>query len=150
MKRLITLFLLLLLVTPVLAQANNTVNVYFFWANGCPHCSSEKPFLESLENKYDNVIIHSFEVTSSSENAELLRSVGEELGVIVRGVPFTVVGEQYFSPFLDEYYFRAGIQIDNITIGYEHLCTHPVVPWSGQTVPIFGGYDRFFIRVGSR
>ncbi|KKT07630.1 MAG: putative membrane protein, partial [Candidatus Nomurabacteria bacterium GW2011_GWB1_43_19] len=38
----------------VLAQdlAADPINIYFFWGEGCPHCEKEKPFLETLEEKY--------------------------------------------------------------------------------------------------
>jgi len=78
------------------------INVYFFWAEGCPHCTNEKPFLSMLEQKYENLEVHSYEITRSAENAELLKKVGEEMNADVRGVPFTVIGEQYFVGWYSE------------------------------------------------
>lgn len=98
-KLFIYLFMGLLLSSFVVAQENissEEKNIYFFWAHGCPHCQAEKDFLTTLEEKYDYIVINSFEVTQSKENVELLKKVGKELGADVSGVPFTVVGEQYF------------------------------------------------------
>jgi len=78
------------------------INVYFFWAEGCPHCANEKPFLSMLEQKYENLEVHSYEITRSAENAELLKKVGEDMNADVRGVPFTVIGEQYFVGWYSE------------------------------------------------
>ncbi|MBU1052076.1 MAG: hypothetical protein KJ718_06005 [Nanoarchaeota archaeon] len=78
------------------------VNIYFFWAHGCPHCQDEKDFLNTLNQKYDNLDIHGLEVTTSKENADLLKKTGKELNADVSGVPFTVVGEQYFSGWYNE------------------------------------------------
>ena len=78
------------------------INVYFFWAKGCPHCSNEKPFLEKLEQRYDGLKIHSFEVTNNRDNVSLLQRIGKELDVDVSGVPFTVVGSHYFSGWYNE------------------------------------------------
>lgn len=105
LKKTLKLFLIVVVLAfsaiPALAQnnlslADEEVNVYFFWAHGCPHCSDEKPFLEKLEQEYSNLKVHSFEITSNRENIELLKKASEELNVDVSGVPFTVVGKQYF------------------------------------------------------
>ena len=95
------LLLLLLGFTPALAASDapsgeKTVNLYFFWGQGCPHCLKEKQFLEKLEKKYANLRIHSFEVSGDRKNLELLYQVGRRLQVEVAGVPFTVVGQDYF------------------------------------------------------
>jgi thiol-disulfide isomerase/thioredoxin len=87
--------------TPAFAQdsissPDDKVNLYFFWANGCPHCSHEKEFLKELEQKYSDLKIHSLEVTRDRKNIELLKNVGKELSANVSGVPFTVIGKQYF------------------------------------------------------
>ncbi len=92
------------LVVPVFAQdstlssngSDNKADLYFFWANGCPHCSHEEEFLKELEQKYPDLKIHYLEVTKDKKNIELLKSAGRELNANVSGVPFTVIGEQYF------------------------------------------------------
>jgi len=84
------------------SSQSDKVDIYFFWAEGCPHCAHEKPFLESLEQKYSNLEVHSFEVSKSRDNVELLQRVGEELNADVSGVPFTVVSKQYFIGWYDE------------------------------------------------
>lgn len=90
--------------TPVFAQdstlssngSDNKADLYFFWANGCPHCSHEKEFLKELEQKYPDLKIHSLEVTQDKRNIELLKNAGRKLNANVSGVPFTVIGKQYF------------------------------------------------------
>jgi thiol-disulfide isomerase/thioredoxin len=94
-----------------LEKISNEVNIYFFWSRSCPHCSQEKPFLEKLEQNYDNLKIHSFEVGNNRENADLLIKIGEELNVNTRGVPFTIIGEQYFPGWHNEE--TTGIAIEN-------------------------------------
>ena len=101
------------LVTPVFAQDSilssgdfnnpeNKADLYFFWANGCPHCSNEKEFLKELEQKYLALEIHYLEVTRDKESIELLKRVGKELDVNISGVPFTVVGEHYFIGYNEQ------------------------------------------------
>ena len=77
------------------------VHIYFFWANGCPHCKKEKEFLKTITEKYPNVVIEDFEITGNKENLELLRNVGKKVGVEVSGVPFTLVGKTYLSGWYD-------------------------------------------------
>jgi len=93
--------LFLLIAYPSYAQGNQ-INIYFFWGDGCPHCAEEKPFLENLEKKYSNVKVHDFETWGSSQNRELLARVGDSLQMNIQGVPFTVVGEKYFTGWLSE------------------------------------------------
>jgi len=101
------------LVTPVFAQDSilssgdfnnpeNKADLYFFWANGCPHCSNEKEFLKELEQKYLSLEIHYLEVTRDEKSVELLKKVGEELDVNISGVPFTIVGEHYFIGYNEQ------------------------------------------------
>ena len=92
------------------SDPDEEINVYFFWAHGCPHCSNEKPFLEKLDQKYDNLKVHSFEVTGNKDNAELLIKTGKKLNTNVSGVPFTVVGDHYFSGWYDEQTTGAAIE----------------------------------------
>jgi len=78
------------------------VNLYLFWAQGCPHCLREKQFLARLAERDKDLRIHFLELTESRENRELFTRAGELLGVEVSGVPFTVVGNQYVVGWLDE------------------------------------------------
>ncbi len=88
--------LLLPLSRPVQAAPDPNPAVYLFWAKGCPHCLKEKQFLAELSRKFPEVRVVELEITENPENRELFRKVGERLHADVSGVPFTVVGEQYF------------------------------------------------------
>ncbi len=84
------------------AADDQPVNIYLFWTKGCPHCAQEKQYLTKLASQDQNIKIISLELTESRENRELFKKVGEALQADVSGVPFTVVGEQYFIGWLDE------------------------------------------------
>lgn len=81
------------------AEATETVNLYFFESETCPHCHAEKEFLEKISPKYPNLKIHDFEVTKSRQNALLLQKVGKLLDANISGVPFTVIGDKYYVGF---------------------------------------------------
>lgn len=95
---LFTTFLFLFIAWPTQAK-DNSVAIHLFWATGCPHCAKEKVFLESLKQKYPQVEIKDYEITKNSKNLELLVKAGKELSADVSGVPFTVIGKQYFSGY---------------------------------------------------
>lgn len=77
------------------------VTLHFFWASGCPHCASEKVFLQTIKEKYPQLTIKDYEVTSDRQNLELLQKIGSELKADISGVPFTVIGKEYFVGYYD-------------------------------------------------
>ena len=103
MKRIVTLLgiglLLSLFLSPIPARAKEKVNIYFFHGAECPHCAEMKEYLTTVETRYDNVTIYPYEVWHSPENAKLLEESAELLNVTIRGVPFTIVGDQVFQGY---------------------------------------------------
>ena len=84
------------------AQTTNVpINVYFFWAEGCPHCANEKPFLETLAQEFKQINIISYEMSENKNNAELLRKVGVYLHADATRIPFTMVGTRYVIGWLE-------------------------------------------------
>ena len=77
------------------------LNAYFFYGDGCPHCAQEEVLLDYLENQYENLVIHRFEIYHNQKNAALLQKVATALGERVEGVPFLVVGDKAISGFVD-------------------------------------------------
>ena len=78
----------------------DTINIYFFRGEGCPHCAEEEKFFEEeLTKKYKNIKIYDFEVWNNKENSEILKKVKENFKVTNNNVPFTVIGNKYFTGF---------------------------------------------------
>lgn len=100
-------------VTNVFAQEEK-ITIHFFWGKGCPHCEKEKEFLTQIEKKYDNLEILDYEVWNSQENLNLLKKIGQKLEADISGIPFTVVGENYFSGWLDEK--TSGAKLESLII----------------------------------
>jgi len=84
------------------AAAAGSATVYFFWGDGCPHCAKEEVFIDELKSKYPQVQVRDFEVWKNAENQKLLAELGQDLGIEIKGVPFTIVGEKYFSGWYDK------------------------------------------------
>lgn len=118
----------------ILAAGNETVNLYFFWGNGCPHCAKEEVFLQQLTQKYPEVKIYSYEVWYNAQNQDLLIQVGQTLKTDIQGVPFTVIGPYAISGYYDEK--TTGVQIENyVKECLSQECADPVAPVVGL-VPI--------------
>ncbi|MEM5793538.1 MAG: hypothetical protein QXY45_04265 [Candidatus Aenigmatarchaeota archaeon] len=96
---LLILVFCLLLIPLVFGQ--NTVCIYFFYGETCPHCAQEKPFLEEMKSKYP-IELHSFEVYFNDENRELFKRVTEIYGIKASGVPTTFIGEKVFVGYSEE------------------------------------------------
>ena len=81
-------------------EKDGKINVYLFWGDGCPHCENAKNFFNELAIEYgDYYKFITYEVWNNTYNNDLLYDVASELGVNVRGVPFILIGEQYFSGY---------------------------------------------------
>ena len=88
----------ILFIPSVKAIEKNLVNIYLFYYETCPHCTSEKELLNELENKYDNIRIYKYDVNTDN-NMELLNNVAQLFDTDVMGVPFTVIGDKVYKGF---------------------------------------------------
>jgi glutaredoxin len=80
----------------------NTVNAYLFYGSGCPHCAKERQFLSNvLIKKYPDLKIYEYEVYYSSKNVSLFEKVATKLKSDASGVPFLIIGDQYFVGYSD-------------------------------------------------
>ena len=100
MKKILLLFICLIgtlfFALPVNALEDDTISVYLFYGDGCPHCAEEKKFLSSIKDDYDDVEFIYFEVWYNNENSDFLSEVKDKLNVTRSGVPVTVIGETTF------------------------------------------------------
>ena len=74
----------------------NKVNLYLFHRYGCPHCEKELEFLKEIKDKYKNLNIYTYEVTTSKINADYYKKVKDVLKDTSNGVPYTVIGNKSF------------------------------------------------------
>ncbi len=90
--------LFLFRLSPVQAQTptpGNSVFIYLFWGDGCPHCAKAKPFFEGLAAKYPEVVLLEFEVYNDPENYRLFSLMAEMYGGGQMAVPTIFVGPYY-------------------------------------------------------
>ena len=108
MKKIKLFIIGLLLILPFVGMSvanadSKKVNVYLFRGEGCPHCEEAiEWFNDSLskdEEYKDLYELVKYEVWYDENNSNLMQEVATELGTEASGVPFIVVGDQYFSGF---------------------------------------------------
>ena len=138
--------ILLLSTSSVFAQANEVVelNIYFFWGEGCPHCAEEEPFLETLEEKYPSVTVVDYEVWYNEENQKILGEFGKALDFDPSGVPVTIIGDQVWIGFSEEYKAQMENTIQNLLQNPDGYDAGKEVSFNSQhmvTVPILGEID---------
>ena len=79
--------------------AERPLDVYLFWAEGCPHCSNEIDFIRQWTGKEPQVRIQYLEVTRTPANRKVFAAVVRHFGIQRPGVPLTVVGERFFEGY---------------------------------------------------
>lgn len=95
-KRLLASLFFILLFLPINVQAkDNTINMYLFYSDTCPHCAALEEALVDIEGDYPNLHVYKYE-TGKPKNAILMNKAATELGITVRSVPFTVIGTRSF------------------------------------------------------
>ncbi|OGL95307.1 hypothetical protein A2317_03250 [Candidatus Uhrbacteria bacterium RIFOXYB2_FULL_41_10] len=111
-KILLALLLSLSLALPVFAESSNPIDesgqysghLYIFHSETCPHCKEELAFLVKIskEEAYQDVQFLEFEITQHPENSALLQEVGQVMDADTSGVPFTVIGNQIITGYLND------------------------------------------------
>lgn len=77
------------------------LNIYIFSGDGCPHCESELKVLSKIEEEYKGKVkVYNYETWYNTNNKVILNKVAEKFNIELKGVPFTVIGDEYFVGFL--------------------------------------------------
>lgn len=81
------------------------INFYIFYGSTCGHCQKLHNYTATLEkDKTINSKFHivDYEVWGDKNNSDLMTKVGSYFNFNVDGVPFYVIGDQYFTGFSEE------------------------------------------------
>jgi thiol-disulfide isomerase/thioredoxin len=96
-KKIVFLLAIVSLLIPLKSNAaENEVNMYIFYRDGCPHCAALEVALEDIKEEYTNLKIHRYEVGSSFENSTLMARASNLLDANATGVPFAIIGTKTF------------------------------------------------------
>lgn len=109
------------------------INLYLFKGDGCPHCAEEEKWLEHIKEEYkDYINIYKFEVWYNDDNAKMLDEVKKEFNSHSTSIPFTIIGEYYYTGFSDV----TASEIENKIKEYANLERNSTI-----NLPILGNVD---------
>lgn len=110
---LITLLVLTLIqITPVNAEEQKTT-MHFFWDEGCPHCTNQKPYNELLQQEFENLEIKSYEPFKNQEARTKYFELTRERGIEPRGVPLTIINDKVWQGFSQQTYEEIKKELQN-------------------------------------
>ncbi|MDP2227598.1 MAG: hypothetical protein Q8J78_08995 [Moraxellaceae bacterium] len=74
------------------ATTDDQLHMLAFSSETCPHCEAQKPFIQSLDDSYDQLMISRFEVRRDAVTLARFREVAAAHGVAADSVPAVFVG----------------------------------------------------------
>ena len=92
------LFLILFIPFGINAEENE-IRLYLFHSSSCPHCKAEIEFLESIKDDYPSLRVIQYEVSKNEMNYNFYNKVLKKTGINTTGVPFTLIGTDYYVGF---------------------------------------------------
>jgi len=96
-QKIITFFLLLVisfLLFVNFSLAKNSVELYFFFGQGCPYCAKMAQALFEIQKQYSELKINPLEVWYNSQNQKLMMALAEVYKVKIEGVPVIFIGDK--------------------------------------------------------
>lgn len=124
--------LMVIAMLPLGVFAKEKVNVYLFKREGCGYCANALTFLTNLstDQEYQNYFnLVTKEVMNNKTNSVLMEEVAKHFGVDLKGVPFIIVGEQYFEGYANTFDEQIKEAIKN---AYEQETQDVVASFGGQ------------------
>ena len=97
----ILLILLFVIIFPVSVKAENVVNLYLFYGDGCPHCAEEEKFIEEYLETEKSAKLIKYEVWHSEENRKTWVKIQDKLNNHENGVPYLIIGDEVIVGYLD-------------------------------------------------
>jgi cytochrome c biogenesis protein CcdA/glutaredoxin len=74
------------------ATARNSVSLYYFYSEDCPHCKEVTPQIEALEAVYPEIDVHKHEVSYNSTNSELFNAFIQAYDPPAVDIPAVFIG----------------------------------------------------------
>jgi cytochrome c biogenesis protein CcdA/glutaredoxin len=83
-------------VTVTRAQESLDLTLYYFKSETCGHCVRAEEAIRGIVNRYPDLRLVEFELTSNETNRRIFSAVNEHFGVASPGVPTLVIGNHIF------------------------------------------------------
>jgi cytochrome c biogenesis protein CcdA/glutaredoxin len=71
-----------------------SICIYLFYGQGCPHCERAKPVIDALAAKYPQVQLKTYEIYFNTTNQAMFREFRTRYGVTEDGVPTLFIGDR--------------------------------------------------------
>ena len=97
----ILLLLLFVIIFPVSVKAENVVNLYLFYGDGCPHCAEEEKFIDEYLKTEKSAKLIKYEVWHSEDNRKTWVKIQDKLNNHENGVPYLIIGDEVIVGYLD-------------------------------------------------
>ena len=75
-----------------------SVNVYFFYGDGCNYCKKAEKYLSKIEDKYD-LNIYKYEVYNNKKNLNNLKKISKYLNEDLKGVPYVIINNNAITGY---------------------------------------------------
>lgn len=98
-RNLFYVIVFMFLFIPFGVNANESVNIYLFYGDGCPHCAALEEYLNNEYSSDKNVMVYKYEVWNNKENQELWKKVENITGEEAKGVPYFVIGDEIYQGY---------------------------------------------------
>jgi cytochrome c biogenesis protein CcdA/glutaredoxin len=72
----------------------NSICIYFFYGQGCPHCANVEPLIKQLGVNYPEVELKSFEIYFNNESQKLFNDFNTRYGIERPGIPAVFIGDR--------------------------------------------------------
>jgi hypothetical protein len=75
------------------------------------------------------------------------------LGTEIRNQFVKASGSSMFDPLQDTYTFSAGVRWDELTVGFDHSCTHSIenlIQGQIASQTLFGAMDRVYVKLAGK
>jgi len=81
------------------STGSNKITIYFFWGQGCPHCTAMKPYIGKITAKYPQIEVRSMEIFNNEENSKLFDETAQAYGKTATLVPTTFIADQMIEGY---------------------------------------------------
>lgn len=96
---LISILFLILFIPFGINAEEKEIRLYLFHSSSCPHCKAEIEFLDSIKDDYPSLKVIEYEVSKNEMNYNFYNKVLKKTGINATGVPFTLIGTDYYVGF---------------------------------------------------
>ncbi len=139
------IFLVLSIISPVLAEDSYDTTLHIFYGKGCPHCGAALIFLNSLKEEHPLLKVEMHETYSDQSERELFEKMTAAFRENIEGVPTTFVDNRIVVGFSDS--LASSIE-DGVVNCLENGCDDPINRIKDdETVKVVGDKTTAFHRL---